>query len=337
MKLTIKKSKIIFKDYLTETGYKNSTIRTKMANILLFLNFITMKLNIEDFRDVKSGNIISFLKELETMVSKRTNNFYSKRYKISLLITIKLFFKSLYIKGEIFLNPALDITYHPAGEIKEKVILTEEEIETFLDSIIIKSYKNKRDRAIFELMYSSGLRVGEVVNFKKSDINFEESLAHVRLGKFNKDRIVPVSDIAILLLKDFTKRMREEKLLFTNNKGLKLSSNTVNKRLHHYLKESGIDKNGITCHSIRHSIATHLLNRGADLRYVQSLLGHESIETTVVYTHILGDKLKRIYKSHHPRENLYYEEADSKYLKSISEFEMVLFKQKVISKKKDRR
>ena len=90
-----------------------------MANILLFSSVITSKLNIEDFRDVKPENIISFLKKLETMVSKRTRKVYSKRYKICLLITIKLFFKSLYIKGEIFFTPALDIKYHPTGEIKE--------------------------------------------------------------------------------------------------------------------------------------------------------------------------------------------------------------------------
>lgn len=187
------------------------------------------------------------------------------------------------------------------------------------------------------LMYSTGLRAGEALNLKVSDISFDDSLALIREGKFGKDRIVPVSQRAIGLLKEFIGKTSRNRYVFLSTlRANRLTVSAVNRRLSKYLKMISLNKKGVTSHSIRHSTATHLLNRGADLRYVQSLLGHESIETTVVYTHVLGDKIKREYRSHHPRENTYFEEVDESYLRDILELEESLIKQKLIREKRNR-
>lgn len=318
MKLTVNKSRKVFKEYLKEVGYKESTILTKLSNLSVFLTFASFKLNTIDVREIISKDIKSFLLYLEKKTTLATGKLFSRSSKIAVFLTVKLFFKALYIKEQILFDPSVDIKYKPTGERKEKVILSVNEVSKFLDSIEGTTYIQRRDRALFELMYSSGLRSGEIVNLKRSDVNLKDSLVLIRLGKFGKDRLVPISVTAVYFLNKLIGRKKKDNYLFTGTQGSgKLGVSAVNRRFHHYMKLAGIDKKGVTSHSIRHSTATHLLDRGADLRYVQTLLGHDSIETTVVYTHIMSEGLKRIYKSHHPRENQHYLEVDSNYLKDL--------------------
>lgn len=335
MKLTLNKGRKLFFEYLTESGYKKNTIQTKMYYLKLFIMYTRTYLNLNDIRDIKDKDIREYLKWVESVKSNK-GDYYTLKTKKTIFLNLQLFFKALYIKEEILINPVIDIKYRPTGEVKEKVIFTESEIEGFLDFIDGKSYLNKRDRAMFELMYSSGLRSGEVANIKLSDINFEDSLIHIRLGKFGKDRIVPVSDTAMVFLKNITKGIKYDRYIFRSIHGLdKLSVRAINKNFKKYLKLSGIDKKGATAHSIRHSTATHLLDRGANIRYVQSLLGHESVETTTVYTHLLTNSLKRVYKSHHPRENDYFEEVDSIYLNELDSFKNTINRQRKIRERRN--
>lgn len=327
MKLTISKSREVFRSYLRDSGYKEKTIVVKMSYLKVFFQYIRECTEISDLREIKEDVVNSFFRYLEILKSDKTNKPYSKRYKTNLFSCIKLFFKALYVKEKLLFSPLRNIEYEPSGNIDTKSIFTEKEISLFLDSIQGSSYLLRRDRTMFELMYSSGLRPGEVVNVKLSDINFKESLLLIRQGKFGKDRIVPVSVTAMAFLKKFTNKSRSDNYIFrsTQRHG-KLEPSAFNRRFKKHLETAGIEKEGLTSHSIRHSTATHLLNRGADINYVQSLLGHESVETTVVYTHLLSDKLKRTYKSHHPRENEYFEEVDPKYLKDISKLEESIMK-----------
>lgn len=337
MNLTITKSKKLFREYLTEAGYKKSTKDNKLFSLKVFLDFVIETNSTIDIRNISSNNIREFLKHLETLEGVKTRKPFSKRFKLMIFQSIQLFFKALCIKEQILINPAIDIKYHPEGETKEKVILTEDEMMNLLESIGCSTYILRRDRALFELMYSSGLRVGEVVNLRRSDINFDDSTAFIRLGKFSKDRVVPICDTALYFLDKFCRKKRKDSFIFTSSNGTnRLGSEAVNKRLHKYLKLAGIDKEGVTCHSIRHSTASHLLDRGADLRYVQTLLGHESIETTVVYTHLLTESMKRIYKSYHPRENRFFEKLDNSYLKELEELESSIHKQKEVRDRRKR-
>ena len=208
----------------------------------------------------------------------------------------------------------------------------------FLDSVNIFNPAGQMDRNIFELMYSSGLRVSEIVNLNIGDVDLKERILAVRKGKGEKDRFVPFSEVADRFLKkylsearkNFLKKLNQEyeKIVFLNENG-KLKTKYVRDRFNKYLEKLKMKKKGLTLHSIRHTTATHLLEAGADVRYVAELLGHEDIETTVKYTHLKIESLKRIYKSTHPRENKYYDEVDSEYLENIN-----LLREKLIENKK---
>ena len=198
--------------------------------------------------------------------------------------------------------------------------MSEEEMANFLDKVDIDAYLGLRDRTIFELMYSSGLRVSEVSKLDIEDVDFNERMVLVRGGKWGKDRVEPVSEVATRFLKLYVAaRHNTSGPLFVGEQG-RLGGAAINRRLIQHLKAQGGYRAGFCAHSFRHATATHLLAHGADLRYVQELLGHESIETTCIYTHELVENMKRIYKSYHARENELYEEVDEAYLKRLEDF-----------------
>jgi integrase/recombinase XerD len=327
-KLTVKKTKKLFEDYLNESGYKKSTIRTKLGSVEVFFRFLE-KNNVQDIRDVDIESIKKFVKHINAVTSERTEKPYGKRTKILLVGTVHLLFRSLYLKEEILTNPLQGYSFKPTGAEMIRESMSEEEINSFLDSINPHTMLGLRDRAIFELMYSSGLRVSEVCGLNMEDIDSKARMILLRQAKWDKDRIVPVSKVAMDFLVKYLsfRKMKTGKAVFTGKQG-RLKSAAINKRFKKYLKKAGITRKGLSLHSIRHSTATHLLAHGADLRYVQDLLGHESIETTVVYTHELYDNVKRIYKSYHPRENEYYREVEEGYLDCLEAFRNELIEQR---------
>ena len=215
-------------------------------------------------------------------------------------------------------------------------------MDVFLDSITGGEHRFLLKRAIFELIYSSGLRVSEAVNLNMSDIDFAGRILTVREGKGGRDRTVPFSEVAALFLKRYIGKGRKEFVsairglpeepLFLSEYG-RLSSVTVRKYFKEILEKTNIKRKRLTVHSIRHSCATHLLEAGADVRYVQELLGHESIETTVKYTHLMMENLKRAYRSAHPRENEYYEEIDEEYLQNIENLKEEIVRRREINER----
>ena len=183
-------------------------------------------------------------------------------------------------------------------------------------------------------MYSSALRVSEVSKLDIADLDFNERMVIVRGGKWGKDRVEPVSEVAIKFLKLYVSARQEASgPLFLSEGRRRLGGAAINRRVKEHLKAQGIYRRGLSAHSFRHATATHLLAHGADLRYVQELLGHESIETTVIYTHELVENMKRIYKSYHARENELYEEVGDEYLKRLDAFIQRLKRQKKRSAK----
>lgn len=170
-------------------------------------------------------------------------------------------------------------------------------------------------------MYSSGLRVSEVADLKIKEIDFSSRMLMVRNGKWGKDRVIPISIVASKFLQKYLvgRRNKKESFVFLGTRG-RLKGTSITERFITLIRRYEMDRPGLVTHSIRHSVATHLLESGAGIRYVQALLGHESIETTVRYTHMLYDNMKKIYKSYHPRENEYYKEVDSNYLLELEEF-----------------
>jgi site-specific recombinase XerD len=208
-----------------------------------------------------------------------------------------------------------------------KAVLSFDQMNRFLDGIDLNGPLGLRDRAIFELMYSSGLRVSEIVNLDRQDVDLSERMVRLRRTKMGKDKVVPVTESAGKFLKLYLEqRTDSDPALFMSLNG-RLRKFSIAQRFRERLKAAGIRHKGLSPHSIRHSVATHLLETGADLRYVQELLGHESIETTMIYTHAMSENLKKIYKTYHPRENEYYKEADAEYIKGIEDFRIELIKQ----------
>jgi site-specific recombinase XerD len=200
--------------------------------------------------------------------------------------------------------------------------LTRDEITRFLERLDAGTSQGLKDRALFELIYSSGLRVAEASTLKVRDIDFGRREMVVR-GKGNRDRMVPFSAVArdflLLFLKD--RINSPESWVFCGSRGSRacehIRSGSISERFRTLLRRFGMDKKEISTHSIRHSTATHLLENGASIRHVQELLGHKSIETTVRYTHIQTEGLFKVYRKYHPREHELFEAVDEAYLKRL--------------------
>jgi site-specific recombinase XerD len=200
-------------------------------------------------------------------------------------------------------------------------VLSEGEVETLIRAIEVETPIGKRDRAILEVLYGSGLRIGELQRLNVGDIDYSLGFVHV-LGKGGKERFVPVGSVALEALGDYLENGRPcleggsrsvaasrlttslRRPLFLNRFGKRLSVRSMRRVLKKHLLEAGIDPSRCSPHTLRHSFATHLLKGGADLRSVQDMLGHASIRTTQIYTHVMPEHLREVYRSHHPRASL---------------------------------
>ncbi len=180
--------------------------------------------------------------------------------------------------------------------------MTEEETAKLIESAFAKNEKDERglrDRAVLETFYSSGLRISELVGLNLSDIDFVSGIVKV-MGKGKKERIVPIGEAALRSIRKYIdKRKVKSDAAFLNKNGKRITTRGVRNIVDKYLKSSGAHQ-GATPHTLRHSFATHLLNRGADLRTVQELLGHANLSTTQIYTHLTTEKLKSVYDKAHP-------------------------------------
>lgn len=220
------------------------------------------------------------------------------------IVSIRNYFKYLTKYGYIKENPCDDIV----GVKMPKTIphvLNEDEINKLLD-IKCESAIDYRNKAMLELMYSSGLRVSELLNLEVNDIDFDMNVVRC-FGKGSKERIIPIDDVATICLNNYINIYRNtllknenSNILFLNAHGKKLSRQGFFKILKNIALEKGIKKE-LSPHTIRHSFATHLINHGADLRSVQTMLGHENIKTTQIYTHISNNYVKEKYEEAHPR------------------------------------
>ena len=232
---------------------------------------------------------------------------YSKATIARKLATLRSFYKFLVKRNQITSNPVVAVRT-PKQDKKLPRFLEYEEIKKLLDTPSLNSWLGARDRAIMETLYSTGIRVSELVALNMDDIDFLGEVVHIR-GKGKKERIAPIGSSALQVIQHYmeyrNKRAQnnvnfDSKVLFVNKHGKRLSTRSVRRKMDKYLKMAGLDP-AISPHTLRHSFATHMLNNGADLRSVQELLGHQSLSTTQVYTHLTTKKLKDVYENSHPR------------------------------------
>lgn len=280
-----------FIDYLRfEKKYSENTISSYKRDLNKTNTYIK-----KDFAKLNKKDIQNYIQKLS-----KSENVSSVSRCIS---TLKSFYKFLELNKYTNKTPLTTIT-NPKTVKKLPKILSEEEIEKLLD-INLKTDFDYRNKAMLELMYSSGLRVSELINLNVNDIDL--SNASVRIfGKGSKERIIPLNDYAIDALNNYILNHRrslfkhgESNYLFLNNHGNKITRQGFFKILEKIAKEKGI-KSELSPHTLRHSFATHLLKHGADLRSIQELLGHSDISTTQIYTHITSERLQKNYEEFHP-------------------------------------
>jgi integrase/recombinase XerC len=231
---------------------------------------------------------------------------YTKSTTARKLATLRSFYKFLMRRGAITLNP-LSTIRTPKQEKRLPRCLDLEQVQKLLDAPGDGDLLSARDKAMLEVLYSSGIRVSELVELDTTDIDLQEGVLRVR-GKGRKDRLTPIGSQAIKAIQRyFELRSKDPRMqggqvgrVFLNKHGGALSTRSVRRKLDKYLVAAGLDP-GISPHTLRHSFATHLLNNGADLRSVQELLGHQSLSTTQIYTHLTTARMKEVYDQAHPR------------------------------------
>lgn len=245
------------------------------------------------------------LEQLHTFAASLHEYGITPRSQARVLSGVRSFFRFLVLDGVVACDPT-ELLEWPSLPEHLPVVLTLEEIDRIEDSIDLSKAEGARNRAIIEVLFSCGLRVSELVNMKLSDLYLEDRVLLVR-GKGNKERLVPVSNKAIADLKRwfFDRNLMkikpgEDDYVFLNRRGAHLTRTMILIMVKRQAEEAGIKKT-ISPHTFRHSFATALLQGGADLRSIQAMLGHEKIDTTLVYTHISNEQLRKAILEHHPR------------------------------------
>ena len=278
--------------YLTiERQLSSNTVDGYKRDLIDFYTFLNKK-----YKEITKNDIISYLGYMNKKLNPKSINRH--------IVSVKNFFKYLERNDYIKENVTSDIT---GVKMKKSIpkVLSEEDINKLLD-INTHDSISYRNKTMLELMYSSGLRVSELLTLTISNIDLNMNTVRI-FGKGSKERIMPIDDIAskylfeyINLYRNTLLKNKTSDILFLNSRGEKLSRQGFFKILKGIALEKGINKD-ISPHTIRHSFATHMLNHGADLRSIQTMLGHENIETTQIYTHVSNNYVKENYNEAHPR------------------------------------
>ena len=282
---------------IVEKGLSRNTIEAYSHGLTRFLNHLREK-GVQEIREVGKFHIRGFLLAL------RGKNLNTKSI-VRNLVAIRTFFRFLIQEGVLESNPVEELESPKVAKTLPE-ILTLEEIEQILEQPNLQTPLGTRDRAMLEMLYATGMRVSELTQLPIHQVNLEGGYV-LLYGKGSKERIVPLGTEAMKWVTVYLKTARgilskgkESPSLFINRSGKGMSRQRLWKNLKDYGRRAGLRKR-ITPHLLRHSFASHLLERGADLRSVQMMLGHADISTTQIYTHVTGERLKKVHKQYHPR------------------------------------
>ena len=290
-----------FHDFLTmlrvERNVSTHTMDAYKRDINQYLVYLG-DLDIKNLSDVKSTHIRDYIRIL-------SDGGMAPASISRIISSIRTYYRFLSSENILDENPVLLIN-NPKLPKKLPDVLSEKEISLIINAIQESSQFYQRDKAIIELLYSCGIRVTELCNLEMSNLFIDEDLIRV-MGKGNKERLLPVGIRSKKYLDDYIKHSRNSHIkksgssfVFVSRNGNQLTRAMINIILNKWTQASGLKKS-VSPHKLRHSFATHLLEGGADLRFVQALLGHSDISTTQIYTHIDKHYLKEVYKIHHPR------------------------------------
>ena len=287
-----------FKKYLRiERSLSENTIESYIRDIKKLYDFA--KKNKIQQLNITRNDIKEFIKSINKAG-------ISTRSQSRIISGLKSYYKYLILEGYIKKDPT-ELIESPKIGLKLPDTLNIQEIEKIINSVSHQHPQGLRNQTIIEVLYSCGLRVSELTNLKISNINFKENFIRI-IGKGNKERLAPIGNTAIKLIKQYIKEYRNnqnikkgsEDILFLNRRGSQLTRVMIFTIVKKIARSAGIKKN-ISPHTFRHSFATHLLEGGADLRIIQEILGHENITTTEIYTHLDKEFIKEAILQFHPR------------------------------------
>ena len=286
-----------FETYLIEKKHvSDNTLESYMRDIGQFLSYLKGK-GVTDPTEADNSDIRTYISDMEAAGRSHST-------VMRVLASIRCYYQYLVFENVIAENPAMGIKL---AKIEKKLpsILTGQEIDLLLAQPDMSDTKGARDKAMLELLYATGLRVTELIDLNMQDINLSIGILHCASSK--NERIIPIYPGAVKVLEHYITKARplmvmdsDEKALFTNINGTRLTGQGFWKIIKAYTKQADIKKN-ITPHTMRHSFATHMLENGAQLKDIQELLGHANISSTQVYAHIMKDRYANIYKKYHPR------------------------------------
>ncbi len=285
-----------YENYLrTEKNASDNTVSSYMRDVRQFSAAMEKK-------DLELGEILP--KDVEDYIHGQTRKGKSAATVTRSLASIKSFYNCLMNLGLAQSNPAKNVA--PAKvERKLPQVLTSAEVELFLEQPEATDLKGYRDRAMLELLYATGLRVTELISLDVDDLNLPGGVLHCRSK--GRERVIPLYPVAIRALSEYLTNVRpqlledkDETALFVNMGGERMSRQGFWKLIKHYQEKAGIQKD-ITPHTLRHSFAAHLLENGADLRSIQEMLGHADISSTQIYSRLVNQHLKDVYRKAHPR------------------------------------
>jgi len=302
--------KIIFQhlveEYCDELEIKNYSPRTiilKREILRRFTNWCFKK-RIVNFTQVTENDIENYQKHLHYH-SKVGGGNLSVTTQRTQLSGVKNFFRWLSNSNHLAISPAEKLILPTIKDSLPGQILSKSEAQTVLEVPNSENPYGLRDRAILETLYNTGLRRLELINLEVRDCNFNDGVILIRAGKGNKDRVVPIGKRAIYWIREYLSKSRKKLLrrkrsknVFVSMYGRKLSTSRLTAICHMYIRDAKINKEG-SCHIFRHSTATHMLENGADIRVIQSMLGHSSISTTQIYTRVSIQHLKEVHESTH--------------------------------------
>ena len=285
-------------DYISfEKRLSNNTKTSYLNDLKAYRSFLNKK-GINTYKDIKKSDIRAYLAYLDNNKMKTTT--IARK-----LTTIKNFHKYL-LRNHIIKEDVADSIQRPKLQKKLPNTLTIQEVDILLD-IKLDTPFDYRNKAMLELLYGTGIRITELITLTIHSIDLNNCIVRL-MGKGSKERIIPLGDYTIKYLQKYLKervnllKSNQNDYLFLNNHGKRITRQGFFKILKQLLKDKGLNTN-VSPHTLRHSFATHLLSGGADLRSIQTLLGHSDISTTKIYTHISNDKVKDEYHEYHPRDH----------------------------------
>jgi len=295
-----------YRQQLEILNFSARTIVNRVMHLRRFAKFLQQQ-NIIEATAISSGTLADHQRDLFYLPTSR-GTVRSISYQNQAMHALRSFFRFLKTEGYIAQDVAEALPLARTPHLLPRTILTPEEARKVIETPDTGCLLGYRDRTILETLYATGIRKSELMNLTTNDVNLEEGVLRINGGKFNKDRVVPLTRLACSFLETYLKAIRPALLqgrvsdrVFISQRAAPLSKNALGEVVEKYARQAGLNKH-VTCHIWRHSCATHLVKNRANLRHVQELLGHRDLSTTERYLHLTIADLKETHRQFHPRE-----------------------------------